>query len=85
MVKTQVCPVYSRASAATFQTQTHNKAQIFPQTRDDPELSASIANTGNKLGTSGIPCGVTKKHYPTLVSNMIKIGQVLLRKITREV
>lgn len=74
----------SRASAAIFPTQTHSQAQLFPQTHDNSEPSASVANTGTKPATSGILCGVTKKHHSSLASNMIKIGQVLLRKITRE-
>lgn len=47
-------------------------------------LMAPIVNAGTKPGTSRVLLGITEKHHPSLASNMTKVGQIRLRKITTE-
>lgn len=84
MVKIHICPVYSRVSAAMFQIQACTKPRYFHKPVATQESSASIANTSTKPGTSRVLLGVTEKHHPSLAPSMIKMGQILSRKITRE-
>lgn len=78
MVKICICSVYSRASAAIFQTQAHTKSNYFHG------LVMTQSRALVPAGYLRVLLGVTKKHHPSLATNMIKMGQILSRKITRE-